>query len=118
MADEYGPSYSDVRQAVRDALAEVDKDKGEDLCICDCGTDWVVYQDTDTLGAGTFRRGFKMDGVKAVLTSKPEKVERRTTYETVTDGETPTEKQPKNLKDAAKETKARYKPGTSDTGDE
>lgn len=94
-------SFGDIRSAVTDALAAEDKDKGEDLIVVDLGPDWVVFRDPDTDGSGLYRRGYKMDGDKAVLTSKPEKVIR--TYETVAEekAETPAEDQPKNLKDAS-----------------
>lgn len=78
MADQ---SFNDIRSAVRDALAAVDKDKGADLMICDLGPDWVVYQDPDTDGAGMCRRGYQMEpNGTAKLTSGPVKVTRQTTY--------------------------------------
>lgn len=94
------PSFNDIRSAVTDALAAEDKDKGEDLLVVDLGTDWVVYRDPDTVGGGYFRRSYKMDGDKAVLTSKPEKVIKA--WESAADekAETPTADQPKNLRDA------------------
>ena len=94
------PSYNDIRSALQDALAADDKDKGEDLVIVDIGSDWVVYRDPDTTGGGLVRRGYRMDGKKAVLTSDPVKVTRQTTYEP-SGKDTPPEDQPKNLSDAA-----------------
>lgn len=105
MADQ---SFSDIRQSVRDALASVDKDKGDDLAVVDLGPDWVVYQDPDTVGAGLYRRGYKIEGGKVSFTSDPVKVTRTTSYEPVSD-EKPAAEQPKNLKDAGQEAKRQLK---------
>ena len=102
-------SFNDIRSAVQDALAAEDKDKGEDLVVVDIGPDWVVYRDPDTTGGGLVRRNYKMDGDKAVLTSKPEKVTRQTTYQPVSGGkETPPEDQPKSLGDAAEKAREAF----------
>lgn len=100
------PSYNDIRTYLTDALAADDKDKGDDLIVVDFGPDWVVYRDPDTVGAGLFRRSYKLDGDKVELTSKPEKVTKTTSYEP---GEKPPEDQPKNLRDAGSEAKARLR---------
>lgn len=96
-------SFSDIRQAVTTALQGVDKDKGEDLCICDLGPDWVVYQDPDTVGAGMFKRGYKLESDGSVkFTSEPVKVAKQTAYNEV-DGE------PKDLKEAAVKVKEHFR---------
>lgn len=83
-------SFDDIRSAVRTALQAADPDKGADLCVCDLGADWVVYQDPDaTPKPGLFRRGYRLAGDKAVLDSKPVAVARVTTYEPVNAGEQP-----------------------------
>ena len=98
MAD--SPSHNDVRQAVRDALAAVDKDKGDDLLLRDLGDDWVVFSDPDTDGPGLFKQGFRMENGKAVLTGSKVKVIQKTTYEPA--GATPVEDQPKSLREAGR----------------
>lgn len=88
-------SFDDIRQAVRTALQAIDPDKGKDLCVCDIGPDWVVYQDPDaTSKPGMFRRGYHLSGDKAVLDQKPVAVARVTTYEPVDGGSA------RNLKEA------------------
>ena len=87
-------SFGDIRVAVRSALAAIDKDKGDDLCVCDLGTDWVVYSDPDTDGPGECRRGYTIDSSGNVkFTSDPVKVSRTTSWDAV--------QQPKTLKEAA-----------------
>lgn len=77
-------SFNDIRCAVRDALAGTDKDKGADLCVCDLGPDWVVYEDPDTVGAGLHRRGYQIDSSGNVkFTSEPVPVVKQTTYSPV-----------------------------------
>lgn len=81
MADQ---SFNDIRCAVRDALAAVDKDSGDDLCVCDLGPDWVVYEDPDTVGAGMHRRGYQIDSEGVVkFTSDPVAVVKQTSYNPV-----------------------------------
>lgn len=106
MADQ---SHSDIRQQVRDALAAVDKDKGDDLAVVDIGNDWVVYSDPDTVGAGLYRRGYRLADGKVTFTSDPVKVTRQTSY--VPAGDTPAEDQPKNLRDAGREARRRIAEG-------
>ena len=109
MAD--SPSHNDVRQALRDALAAVDKDKGDDLLLRDNGTDWVVFSDPDTDGPGLFKQSYHMVNGKAVLDGKPVKVVQHTEYIPAGgDGdETPVDKQPKNLREATVEARQRLR---------
>lgn len=94
-------SFDDIRSAVRTALQAVDPDKGADLCVCDLGSDWVVYQDPDaTPKPGLFRRGYHLSGDRAILDSKPVAVARVTTYEPVNADDQPA---PKNVHDAGKQ---------------
>lgn len=74
-------SFNDIRCAVRDALCAADKDGGDDLCVCDLGPDWVVYEDPDTVGPGMHRRGYEIskDG-KVTFTSAPVAVVKQTSY--------------------------------------